>query len=1009
MNHSLKNRSVWLGLLLLLWLFAVNLGQAQQSEPVSLPKSPSDPREYAGITLPNQLQVVLISDPSTDKAAASLNVRVGSGSDPADRSGLAHMLEHMLFLGTEKYPEPGEYKAFLSSHGGDHNAYTALLDTNYFFDVDKDYLEPALDRFAQFFIAPLFTAKYVNNERQVVHSEYQSKLRSDGWRIRSVQQQAYNPEHPAAKFSIGSQDTLADRAGRSIREELIDFYRQHYSANLMTLTVLGKEPLSQLEQWVREKFAAIPNSDRAVPGVDSPGVDSPGVDSPGVDSPGVDSPGVDSPGVDSPGVDSPGVDSPDVDQPLFKAGQLPLRLDVTPIKDEHRVSLLFPLPPVNPHYRTKPVQYLAYLLGYEGEGSVLSLLKQRGWANALWAGLGADNDSEAALVVSIDLTPAGLQAVEQVLGKVFEYIQLIQRAGISERLYDEQRRLAEISFRFQESSEPIRTVRALSSAMNDYPLTDLLRGPYLMADYKPELIAQFANELRPDNVLITVSSKNLPTDQVEPWFGTPYKRSRLAPDLIQTWLDADIDPALNMPAPNPFIPEHLTLKSPPPDSPAIPMLLDNPADLELWHQLDDTFKVPRAEFYFSVRSPVANDTAEHAVLTELYVRMVEEQLSELSYPAYVAGLEYKIYKHIRGFTVRLSGYDEKQPLLLQLILEALKTPQIDEARFARIQDELRRKLLSARENPPYRQTYGEVSNLLLTPQWSNDEQLEALAKISADNLRAFVPQLLGRLFITSLAYGNVSRSDAQALGRQLRAELLQDKQIVQVERGRLLKLAAGQDYLRKLDIEHQDSALTLYLQGPDKSIPSRVLFGLLAEWLESPFFEQLRTEQKLGYIVFASAMSIVDVPGLVFVVQSPSAKPALLQQHVDAFIAAQLERIDQLSDDEFKRLQASLMSRLLTKDQTLQDRAERYWVEIDRKNANFDTREQLAKALRELGPEDLRAAYQNWIAGPDRRRLSVHSAGQEDEAVEQDLPALAAPVLIDDPAAFKQQLESFSG
>ena len=967
----LGNRTFWYGMLALLGVgFALPplvLAQAA-SAAETLIKSPNDRREYAAITLPNQLRVVLISDPATDKAAASLNVNVGSASEPDNREGLAHMLEHMLFLGTEKYPEPGEYKNFLSSHGGDHNAYTALLDTNYFFDVDKLYLEPALDRFAQFFVAPLFTAKYVQNERQVVHSEYQSKMRSDGWRTRSAQRHAMNPEHPSARFNIGSQQTLADRGEQSIRQELITFYQQNYSANLMTLVVLGQEPLSQLEQWVREKFSAVPNSGRP---------------------------------------------ALSIDQPQFTPEQLPARLDVVPVKDENRVSLLFPLPPVKSYYTTKPVQYIAYLLGYEGEGSLLSLLKQKGWANSLWAGLSADNDSEAGLTVSIDLTTAGLQAVDDVVAKVFDAIQLIQREGVSERLFDEQRRLAEIGFQFQEMRQPISLVRSLASAMNDYPPADWLRGPYLMTDYQPELIQRFLRELRSDNTLITVSSQALSTDQVDPWFETPYKLSRIGPEQVQIWADEAIDPALAIPAPNPFIPEQLTLKSSGNEQAGVPTLLQNTAGLQLWHQLDTSFGTPRAEFYFSVRSPVANDTPEHAMLTTLFVKMVEDQLSELSYPAYVAGLNYKIYKHMRGFTVRVSGYDEKQALLLQQVLNALRAPDIDPAVFARIKDEERRDLLSARENAPYRQTYSEISDLLLTPQWSDEDLLAALTDLTADSLQAFIPTLMARMEVVSLAYGNVTADEARALGQLLTDNLLQSAQISQVERGRLLKLEPGRDYIRELAIEHQDSALTLYIQGPDKSVTSRVLFGLLAEDLESPFFEKLRTEEKLGYIVFASAMPLLDVPALAFIVQSPSASPTELQAHVDAFIAAQSERIAQLSEEDLARLKASLLSRLMTQDQTLQDRAERYWVEIDRENTAFDTREQLAQAVQTISLEQFVSAYQDWIAGEQRRRLIVRTAGQPQPEVSalagDDNNAPGASALIADPAVFKKDRASFSG
>ena len=61
-----------------------------------------DPRGYRGVVLKNKLKVILISDPETVRSAACLNVHVGSSSDPEEIQGLAHFLEHMLFLGTEK-------------------------------------------------------------------------------------------------------------------------------------------------------------------------------------------------------------------------------------------------------------------------------------------------------------------------------------------------------------------------------------------------------------------------------------------------------------------------------------------------------------------------------------------------------------------------------------------------------------------------------------------------------------------------------------------------------------------------------------------------------------------------------------------------------------------------------------------------------------------------------------------------------------------------------------------
>ena len=166
---------------------------------------------------------------------------VGSGDNPPGRGGLAHFLEHMLFLGTDKYPDAAEYERYITEHGGSRNAYTSFEHTNYFFDVNAPYLPEALDRFAQFFIAPRFDAQYVDREKNAVEAEYQMGLKSDPRRGLDVLQEVMNQGHPYSQFSVGSLDSLADRPGSSVRDELIKFYDKHYSANAMRLVVLGAE------------------------------------------------------------------------------------------------------------------------------------------------------------------------------------------------------------------------------------------------------------------------------------------------------------------------------------------------------------------------------------------------------------------------------------------------------------------------------------------------------------------------------------------------------------------------------------------------------------------------------------------------------------------------------------------------------------------------------------------------------------------------------------------------
>ena len=145
-------------------------------------KSRSDARRYKHITLPNKMQCILIQDDEADKSAASLDVHVGCSLDPKPFYGTAHFLEHMLFMGSKKYPSENEYSEYIKDHGGYSNAYTSLTDTNYHFECANDALEGALDRFAQFFICPLLGESQTEREMKAVDSEYNMSLQNDAWR-----------------------------------------------------------------------------------------------------------------------------------------------------------------------------------------------------------------------------------------------------------------------------------------------------------------------------------------------------------------------------------------------------------------------------------------------------------------------------------------------------------------------------------------------------------------------------------------------------------------------------------------------------------------------------------------------------------------------------------------------------------------------------------------------------------------------------------------------------------
>lgn len=167
----------------------------------------------------------------------------------------------MLFLGTEKYPG-ADFDAFLSDNAGSSNAYTDYMETNYYFECASDSFAEGLDRFSSFFVAPLFNQDLVDREMNAVNSEHSKNLQDDSCRKAQILDFSAIEGCPLRKFGTGNLETLQHP---STREDLIAFYKQNYSANIMKVCVLSHVPLHQIEQTVVELLQKIPNINAETP------------------------------------------------------------------------------------------------------------------------------------------------------------------------------------------------------------------------------------------------------------------------------------------------------------------------------------------------------------------------------------------------------------------------------------------------------------------------------------------------------------------------------------------------------------------------------------------------------------------------------------------------------------------------------------------------------------------------------------------------------------------------
>jgi secreted Zn-dependent insulinase-like peptidase len=927
----------WRGLKSLLGVFiallATSCALPQGSEPSPV-QSPNDEREYRLLTLQNDLQVLLISDPDSPKAAAALDVEVGSGDNPEGRGGLAHFLEHMLFLGTDKYPDAAEYEQFITEHGGRRNAYTSFEHTNYFFDVDAPYLPEALDRFAQFFIAPRFDEQYVDREKNAVQAEYQMGLKSDSRRGLDVLQEMMNQKHPFSRFTVGSLDTLADRPGSTVREDLLRFYDKYYSANLMRLVVLGAQPLDELESLVVPMFAAVPNK---------------------------------------------AFKHEDISEPLFEPGSLPMLLEVEPQATLRQLQVSFPIHDYRDAYRVKPVSYVSNLIGHEGEGSLLSLLKKEGLAESLAAGSGLSWRGGSMLSISIALTEKGLESYQRVLQLLFNYVEVLREQGPQEWRYDESAQLAELRFRFQEKTEAINYVSSLANGMHYYAPVDVLRGSHLMDQYEPALVEEVVERLVPGNALVQLNDKSVETDLLSRRYEVPYARSAITDTEIAGWRAKAGADQLHLPPVNEFIAEDVALADIAADNPAYPAIALELERQEIWFRQDDEFRVPKGAIYINFRSPEIGQNVDQSAAAALYVALLKDKMNEFTYPALLADLSFTVYKHARGLSLRISGYNDKQAVLLERILAVVEESSFEQERFANIRREMIRGLRNSIAKRPSSQVIDDLREALLYGHWGEGALIQALEELDLAGLVEYSKRFWQSASAQVLVYGNY---DAQAVERVsgLIAQLVSSESLPELPDLKVLKLASGESLQYVVAVPHDDAVVAWYLQGAGDEWRDRAATALTAQIMKSGFFQQLRTEQQLGYVVSAFSWPQHDVPGVVMLVQSPVADTGLITQAMETFMGALESEIDEA---QFARHQQALINEITRPDKNLWERAGFYWQSIAKKQYEFDGKSALAAAVQKFDREQWLSYYRE-VFLESRHSLQVVSPGKWDALPDND-------------------------
>jgi len=917
--------------------------------------SPNDTKSYRHITLPNGIGALLISDENTDKSSAALAVNVGHFDDPDDCLGLAHLLEHMMFLGTKRFPEPSEYHRFIKGHGGLHNAWTGSEYTNYYFGINNSYFEQALERFSDFFISPLLDGEWIDKEINAVESEFQLKYRDENRRFLSVLKQICNPLHPFSKFSVGNKQTFANNKQQDLAQTLNDFYHQHYCAGKMKLVLLSNQSLEQLELLAEQYFSDIPCHQLTT-------------------------------------------DYPEV--PLYLPVTQAIAISIKPERDIKKLHLNFSMPHQLLNYRNKPLAYIGFLLGHEGVGSLLSRLKSLGLANALSAGIGLHGYNYTEFSITVALTQQALARKDEVIALVFKYIELIKQQGVEAWRYLEKHSLVRTAFEFQEEVGPSSLTSHLVTNLFRYDPKDTIYGDYSLDSYEPEAIHACLDQMTPAHLRLITISLDQATDNETCWYDTPYRISSISEQQQQAWLsqrDKISATALSLPSANPFVIERLSYRASKTQLTAPQVIMRHPG-FRLWHMQESTFKVPKGHIYTAIDSAIVGNDVRSVALCRLYVELLHDSLAELTYPAELAGMHYDIYPHQTGLTLHVSGFTPKLFLYFDMLIAKISVRQYSLQRF----EEIKQQLITSWQNndkaKPINRLFSQLSIAIQPRQYDANSLKQQMQEIELEELLTFNKALFDKVHLESYVHGDWTLEEVEIFSDSIYHQISALASPMEPTTKHLVSLKDRGCQVNSIQTNHDDSSIIIYYQAQQSNPNSTALYRLFSQLISSFFFTKIRTEQQLGYLCGASYMPVNRHPGMILYIQSPVAEPAQLRRAIDSVLMEFKQYLSQLERSKWQEAVSGLLNQISTPDKTQQSAVQRFWIGIGNNDQQFTHQQQTLDAVSQVTQCELIDFVAHSILSQQDRLVLKAIANDAD--LEQ---AVDSGSIIDDLATFKIQ------
>jgi insulysin len=432
----------------------------------------NEKRIFENNILENGTKVIYVEDKMTDKTIVSVSVNIGSLANPKKYQGLAHFLEHMLFLGSKKFPQEDYYEKVVNQFGGSSNAYTDHFETVYYFSAFNDGIKVIMDVFSRFFIDPLFHEDAVKREINAINNEHQKNINDDHWRQYQLYKNIAKIDNAYNTFPTGNIESLKEK---DIREKMIEFWKKYYISSNINICIVSNLKIEEQKKLIKDTFGLIPKkSEKKFKLV----------------------------------------------KPIYDVSNITYQMK--PLSDVQYLNYYWEVSNDQEYNCNKLFQVLGDVLAKYNKDSLGNHLKVKGYIETLTYSY---NNLEGIFSLSFNLTKLGCKNLDYIDGTLKYALQQIFNSDWYKILkyFSE---IYNINFKNMEKLDNLTLANLFSVNMSYYPLNEVYSGPLLIKNFEKDPIEKlkpyFINNKGVCNFKILIINEDIKNPIVDKYYKTEY-------------------------------------------------------------------------------------------------------------------------------------------------------------------------------------------------------------------------------------------------------------------------------------------------------------------------------------------------------------------------------------------------------------------------------------------------------------------------------------------------------